>query len=207
MTRDEVGKILFYLRSIYPMHFQKHSDTDFYAMVDAWAATLESEDYDLIFAAAKAYVVSDRSGFPPTVGQILGCVQKATKAPISQMTGAEMWDLIYKALENLDWMHPEREYEKLPRIAQKIVGSPAALKEIAAMPTTDVMIGERARFIHRFESYMEQENHYEEIPQNVRDMIAEHSPKYIPVNPDILTPQQREDERQKQNQFLKMLEG
>lgn len=207
MTKNETSKLLIYLRASYPAHYMKFTDTDYEAMIDAWTVTLNDYDFNAVFAGAQAFVATDRAGFPPSVGQILGCMQQAAKAPIRQMTGAEMWDLVYKALENLDWMHPEREYEKLPRIAQKIVGSPAALKEIAAMPTTDVMIGERARFIHRFESYMEQENHYEEIPQNVRDMIAEHSPKYVPVNPDILTPQQLEDERQKQNQFLKMLEG
>lgn len=207
MTREQVAKVLFYLRAVYPAHFQKYSDNDFYAMVDAWSDTLVNEDYEQIMAGAKAFVVSDRAGFPPTVGQVLGCVQKATNAPIEKMTGAEMWDKVFKAAENLDWMTPEKEFNKLPRIAQKIVGSPASLKEIAAMPTTDVMIGERARFIHRFETYMEEEHEYEQIPAKVRDLINEHSPKYMPVNPDLLTPQELENERQKQNRFLKMIEG
>lgn len=206
MTREQVAKVLFYLRAIYPAHFQKYSDNDFYAMVDAWLDTLINEDYEQILAGAKAFVVSDRAGFPPTVGQVLGCVQKATDDPIDKMTGAEMWDKVYKALENLDWMYPEREFEKLPKIAQKIVGSPGALKEIAAMPTTDVMIGERARFIHRYESYQEEEHEYEQIPERIRMVIEEHSPKYVPVNPDLMITDRLEDERQRQNQFLKMLD-
>lgn len=207
MTKNETSKLLIYLRASYPAHYMKFTDADYEAMIDAWTVTLNDYDFEPVFAGAQAFVATDRAGFPPSVGQILGCMKKAIEDPGEQMTAAEMWSIVYKALENLDWMYPEREYEKLPRIAQKIVGSPDALKEIAAMPTTDVLIGEKARFIHAFDAYKEKEHEYEQIPERIRDLIEEHSPKYKAINPDILSPQEIEDERQKQNRFLKMIEG
>lgn len=207
MTKNETSKLLIYLRASYPAHYMKFTDADYQAMIDAWTVTLNDYEFDAVFAGAQAFVATDRAGFPPSVGQILGCMTQATQNPVQQITAAEAWDWVYKALENLDWMHPEREYDKLPRIAQKIIGSPEALKEIAAMPTTDVLIGEKARFIHAYDAYKEKEHEYEKIPERIRDLIEEHTPRYVPVNPDRLSTQQIEDERQKQNRFLEMIEG
>lgn len=204
MTKDEVGKILFFLRASYPGHFQKFTGADYSAMVDAWSVTLQPYTFEQAFAGAQAYVSTDRAGFPPSAGQIVGCIQTAAAPPIKEMTAGEMWDLVYKAIENLQWDRPEVEWNKLPRVAQKIVGSPEALKEIAAMPTTDVLIGEKARFMHRFDIYMEKEHKFEQIPQKVRDLIHATLPE-APRNPDLLTADEQAEEWRRQGEYLEML--
>lgn len=172
MTRQELSQIIFFLRAIYPAHYAKFTKADYDAMIDAWSVMLEGFSYEAVFAGTKAFVATDRSGFPPSVGQVLDCVRVASSNPADQITAAEAWDQVYKAVCNLRWDEPEKEFNKLPEVSRKIVGTAANLREIAMMDTDSVMIGEKARFMRQYDAYKEQEKEYLKIPVSVREKLT-----------------------------------
>ncbi len=172
MTRQELSQIIFFLRAIYPRHYDKFTKADYDAMVDAWGLMLDGYSYEKVFAGTKAFVATDKSGFPPSVGQILDCIRVASSNPAEQITSAEAWDQVYKAVCNLRWDEPEKEFNKLPEVSRKVIGTAANLREIAMMDTDSVMIGEKARFMRMYDAYKEQEKDYLKIPQSVRQRLA-----------------------------------
>ena len=69
MTRQEVGKLIYAMKSLYVGHFRNYTERDFAAMVSAWGAVLEDVGYAEAERALKEYARSDK-GFPPTTGQL-----------------------------------------------------------------------------------------------------------------------------------------
>ena len=168
ITQAEVMKLLYVIKASYPRHFAGMSIQDTQNMAAAWGMILSDLDYEQTSAGLKAYITTDTRGFPPAPGQIIACIHKAAVNPIKELSAAEAWDEVYRAIENLRWDEPEREFNRLPRISQKIIGTPAALREIAAMNIDDVLIGEKARFFHQYDAMVERERDYERIPVAVR---------------------------------------
>ena len=68
MTRDEVKQILMRIQVTYP-NWKPSGDISL--VVDVWHEYLSTYSYQEILAAVKSYVMSDTSGFAPSVGQIL----------------------------------------------------------------------------------------------------------------------------------------
>lgn len=168
MTQAEVMKLLYVIKASYPRHFSGMSIQDTQNMANAWGMLLGDLDYAQASAGLKTYITTDTKGFPPAPGQIIACIQKAAANPAREQSAAEAWDEVYRAIENLRWDEPEREFDRLPKKTQKIIGSPAALREIAMMDIGSVMIGEKARFFRQFEAMTEREKDYARIPERIR---------------------------------------
>lgn len=69
MTKDECGKFLNELISIYPNLLRKEIDLE--TLANMWFEVLQNEDYTKTHNALAHYFRTDKSGFPPTAGQIL----------------------------------------------------------------------------------------------------------------------------------------
>ena len=66
--------------------------------VDAWAMILSDYSYKDVSVALKAYILSDVSGFAPSIGQLvskIGMIQN--KKELNEM---EAWALVSNALRN-----------------------------------------------------------------------------------------------------------
>ena len=71
MTRQEMARILFTIRTSYPSNFI-HLDTQTISdMVESWMFTLGEYSYSDISKALKVYMTTDTKGFPPTPGQLI----------------------------------------------------------------------------------------------------------------------------------------
>lgn len=172
MTKQEAMKLLYVVKATYIRHFDKATTNDISNLADAWVYALDGWSYEEAAAGLKAYLANDRDGFPPVPGQIIGYIRKAQVSPAQETTAAEAWDQVYKAICNLSWDEPEKEFDKLPEISRKVIGTAAGLREIAAMDIDSVMIGEKARFIHAYNAYKKDEVDYYRIPQDVRGRLS-----------------------------------
>ena len=168
MTKEETTKIIFMIKSTYPKTYEKFSDLDFQNMLDMWAFCFEEYDYRQISLALKAYITSNTSGFPPVPGQL---IQLATQsAPKNELTSNEAWDLVYKAICNSNY-NAEEEYNNLPELCQKAIGSPASLRELAAMDIHTVMAVEGSHFKRNYETLVKRQQEYEKIPESTRILL------------------------------------
>ena len=67
MTREETVKIIRIMVDSYP----NYKPNDISETVDVWHMMLSDYDYNLVAMALNAYILSDTSGFAPSIGQLV----------------------------------------------------------------------------------------------------------------------------------------
>lgn len=129
MTRKEFSVIVKGLKAVY-------ADPRFIADADAfnmWYALLQDLGYGEASAAAQRYMMTNK--FPPTVADIREQAAKIKRAGTAEdMNEMAAWGLVQQAVRRSTY-YAEEEYVKLPAAVQRAVGSPAQLREWAAMDT------------------------------------------------------------------------
>ena len=167
MTQEETAKILTIIQASYP-NFHPQSSKN---ILEFWSAMLSDYDFEIISVALKRYILSDRSGFAPSIGQIIGEIPRAPE-PVP----LEAWGKVRKALRNSIY-GAEEEFNKLSPEIQEAVGSPENLREMAKMNTKEVETVEQSHFIKSYSAVCERRKHESMIPVNLR--IAQNQPLQI----------------------------
>ena len=163
MTREETVKIIRIMVDSYP----NYKPNDISETVDVWQMMLSDYDYNLVAMALKAYILSDTSGFAPSIGQLVGKIQTLTKP--KELNEMEAWSLVCDALKNCGYNYVE-EYEKLPPLVQKAVGLPTQLQEWALTENLNKdVVGSNFMRCYRIE--VERQNEISKMPQNVRELL------------------------------------
>lgn len=163
MTRGETKIIIRSIMAAYPnYHPDNVSET-----IDVWAVMLEDEEYKVISTALKTYIRTNRSGFAPSIGQLIDIVHSITKP--KDISAAEAWTAVFKAICNGAY-NSVAEFEKLPELAQKAVGTP---KQIETWATDEHFNQEVARavFIKAYNAEEKRQNEFERMPGDVRRLI------------------------------------
>ena len=121
MTREETVKIIRIMVDSYP----NYKPNNISETVDVWQMMLSDYDYNIVAMALKAYILSDTSGFAPSIGQLVSKIQTITKP--HELSEMEAWSLVSKAIRNSGYNSVE-EFAKLPPIVQNAVGLPDQLR-------------------------------------------------------------------------------
>ena len=135
MTREEILAIMGVLKAAYPNYYRDMNRRDAEAVVDLWATMFSDEPMPMVAMAVKAHIASDTKGFPPHIGAIKEAIGKLMQP--DTMTEQEAWALVSKAASNAKY-EAEKEFGKLPPLAQKLVGSPNSLRAWALMDADTV---------------------------------------------------------------------
>ena len=106
MTREETVKIVRIMVDSYP----NYKPNDISETVDVWHMMLSDYDYNIVAMALKAYILSDTSGFAPSIGQLVDKIKSITIP--QELNEMEAWSLVCDALSNSGYNYAE-EYEKL----------------------------------------------------------------------------------------------
>lgn len=163
MTREETVKIIRIICGSYP----NFKPADISETVNIWNMMFDEYTYNQVSAALKAYILSDSSGFAPSVGQIVEKV-RVINTP-EGLNELEAWSMVRKALRNSTY-GSETEFAQLPEMVRKAVGSPGQLKAWAI----DEEFNEGVASSNFMRSYRMVKNRAEEIgkmPEAVRLMI------------------------------------
>ena len=102
--------------------------------VNTWHSLLGGYDYSQVISAVEAYVRSSKSGFAPSIGQVID--QICSMYANNDVNEIAAWGMVLKALRNSAY-HSEEEFEKLPPAIQRTISSPGQLKEWATMENLD----------------------------------------------------------------------
>ena len=130
MTRSETLAIMSILKAAYPGYYRDMKRQDAEAVVNLWAEMLADYPANLVAAAVKSHIASDRKGFPPHIGAIIASIGEVSKP--AELTEGEAWAMIAKALRNGGY-GSEQEFAALPETLQRLVGHPSQLREWAMM--------------------------------------------------------------------------
>lgn len=182
MNRAETLKLILVIKNTYPKTYEKFTRSDFEGMADMWTLIFEDYSYQEISLALKAYLTTNTSGFPPVPAQLIAYTRQEN--PVKEMTSAEAWDLVYKAICNSNY-NAEEEFNKLPELCQKAIGSPASLRELASMDANTVKSVEGSHFKRNYENLARRKAEYEKIPVSTRERLeAIHTQMLIGVSND-----------------------
>ena len=163
MTREETVKIIRIMVDSYP----NYKPNNISETVDVWQMMLSDYDYNLVAMALKAYILSDTSGFAPSIGQLVDKMKSITSP--QELNEMEAWSLVCDALSNCGYNY-EEEYAKLPPLVQKAVGLPTQLQTWALTENLNKdVIGSNFMRCYRIE--VERQKEISKMPQNVREML------------------------------------
>jgi hypothetical protein len=168
MNRKETIGIMAIIKANYPMYYKDKSKQELQAVVNLWHDMFKDDDAGLVANAVKMFIASDNKGFPPVIGQIKNRLVQLTNP--EQMTEQEAWNYVKKAVMRSGW-HAEEEFEKLPPIIKKLVGSSTQLKEWALMETDnfDTVVG--SNFMRSYKVKAKSETEYKALPSDIRDLL------------------------------------
>jgi hypothetical protein len=183
MTENETKKIIAYIITAYP----NFKPDNMKYTVEFWMDMLDEYTYGQVYAGLKAYISTDKSGFAPSIGQIIDKIHNlTTQTPLNEM---EAWSLVSKALKN-GYYGAEEEFKKLPPVVQKAVGSPQMLRNWASTDIESIENVVQSNFMRTYKVECMRESERQRMPPDIRaviDKANENRPKlYIePEMPEI----------------------
>lgn len=175
MTRDETKLIIRAITASYP----NYKPNDLSSTVDVWATMLVDYDYEGISLALQAYITTDTSGFAPAIGQLIAKYNEL-KNP-AQMNTMEAWSLVSKALRN-GYYNSKGEFDKLPPLVQKAVGSPENLFHWSMTDEAEVETVIASNFKKSYETECKRERELQAMPLTIRTMIEGVNQKMLVAN-------------------------
>ena len=167
MTREETKKILMGIQCSYP-NFKPQVPLEF--MLDIWADDLAEYSYQQVYTALKTFKTTDKSGFAPSVGQIIDKIHIVQEMP-NDKTETAIWGSVMKALRNSTY-NAEIEFADLDEISQKVLGSPSALRQMASDTDFNEAV-EKSHFIKQYRLVVERNKQLARMPKEVRTAIAQ----------------------------------
>ncbi len=136
--------------------------------VDVWNMMLEEYSYSQISTALKTYVCSDTSGFAPSIGQLINKLHEV-QAP-QELNEMEAWLLVGKALRNGTYGAVE-EFNKLPPLVQKAVGSPDNLRNWAQTDSESIENVVQSNFMRTYRIVVNRAKEYQKMPKDIQALI------------------------------------
>ena len=184
MTREETVKIIRIMVDSYP----NYKPNDISETVDVWNMMLSDYDYNLVAMSLKAYILSDTSGFAPSIGQLVAKIQTLTKP--QELSEMEAWSLVKKAISNSAYDYVE-EFHKLPPIIQKCVGSAYQLKCWSLDEDFNEQVVS-SNFARSYRTMVARQEEFLKMPQEIRDVISS-------VSNDLYLPQIEKENQKTKN--------
>lgn len=164
MTEKEVKQLLAMTQAVYPNYNPPSRE----AAVNAWLMCLSQYDNNVVMAAFKAYITTDTSGFAPSIGQLLDKLH-TIQSP-QELNEMEAWSLVSKALRN-GYYGAVEEFNKLPPLVQKAVGSPDNLRNWSQTDTNSIENVVQSNFMRSYRLVVNRENEIKKMPADVRTLI------------------------------------
>ena len=135
--------------------------------VDVWNMMLSDYDYNLVAMALKAYILSDTSGFAPSIGQLVSKIQTLTKP--QELSEMEAWSLVSKAIRNSGYNSVE-EFANLPVLVQRAVGLPDQLRVWALDENYNEQVV-ASNFMRCYRTELNRHYELERMPNEIREFI------------------------------------
>lgn len=164
MTREETVKIIRIMSDCYP----NYKPSNLSETVDVWNMMLDEYSYNQVSIVLKAYVVSDTSGFAPSVGEIVAKIQLVSQP--QELDGMAAWGLVSKALRNGTYGAVE-EFNKLPPLVRQAVGMPDNLKNWATSDYQTIETVIQSNFLRTYETIVKRANEINRMPDNIKSLI------------------------------------
>ena len=163
MTREETAKILTIIQAAYPNYNPPNKTV----VVNLWCMMLGDFTYEQVAAAVYAFIRTSKKGFAPSIGEIVDELQMLF-GDEGENEG-EAWDMVMTAIRKSGY-HSDEEFYKLPKLAQKAIGSPNQLRSWALSETFNESV-ESSNFKKAYRVEKQREAEMKKLPPNLRKVI------------------------------------
>lgn len=158
------------MQTVYPDSFKSRSDEMLKATIRIWAKVFADDPANAVQAAVMAHISSTEDRFMPPPGAI--------KRRLSEMqtggdvlTSAEAWQLVSRAAKR-GLYNASEEFDKLPPVVQRLVGSPNQLREWAMMDAETVQSVVASNFQRSYTVRAEKEREFAALPSESRTTLS-----------------------------------
>ena len=169
MTKDGVMKALITISAAYP-NFRPQDMTD---TAKVWNELLLGYQDEEIAIALQAYILSDTSGFAPSIGQIIALVPRHNTG--NGMSDLEAWGLVSRAVRNGTY-GAEEEFARLPGDVRAAIGSPAQLREWASIDEGDLQTVAQSNFLRSYRAVKKREEMAGKLPPSIAGLFHREPP-------------------------------
>lgn len=174
MTRDEVIRIQMVIQAAYP----NYNPPDKTITADTWLVLLNDFTYEQVLAAVHAFIRTDKKGFAPSIGEVIDKLQLLFGE--KEVNAVAAWTMVLKAIKNSTY-HADEEYEKLPRIIQRVIGGPQRLTELATMENLNTSV-ESSNFMRDYRAALEADREIQKLPPELKMLTNKACDKLEAVN-------------------------
>lgn len=169
MEREETKKIIKILKMTYPNYNSENiSET-----IDIWDMMLKDYDYKDVSLSLKSYIANNTSGFAPSISHIIDGIH-TTKEIISDAypTELEAWNMVDNAIGDAIY-HAQEQFNKLPEIVQKTVGSPNVLKMWAQVDREELETVVQSNFMRSYRENVKRAKAINRMPTEIKNQIEQ----------------------------------
>ena len=170
MTKKEMAEILTMMQTNYPDEFKDKSDSYINGKINLWLMSFRDDNYTDVLTAVMAHINTDTNRFMPPVGVIKAKLVEIRTG--DEMTPQEAWELVSRATRNSTYNSGE-EFDKLPPVVQRIVGSPMQLKEWAAMEADSLQSVVASNFQRSYKVRATKEREFLALPSAVQEAMTQ----------------------------------
>lgn len=156
------------LKAAYPSAFKKMTDQEKIIMATTWFKFFENEETALVCQAARSYISTNDSGFPPTIAHIIRWCNKIKDGCSETISEMEAWNMVYKAVSN-SYYNSQAEFEKLPKQIQAAIGHHKILKEWSTMDISTFQSVVQSNFMRSYRAKQETSEEYTMIPDSIKE--------------------------------------
>lgn len=164
MNEFETTKVLAILKTAYPNFYKNDSEID--AAIKLWVIMFKEEPVQLVEQAIYALLATSK--WAPAIADVKEKILLLTRKP--DMTELEAWGKVYKAIQSANY-YAQENFDNLPPILQRLVGSPNQLREWAQMDTEDLQSVVSSNFHRSYTARVKQEKEYQVLPSSNKQII------------------------------------
>lgn len=170
MTKEETAAIMGVLKAAYPDYYRGMKRDEAVNIVNLWHIMFKDDDFHIVQAAVQHYIATDAHQFrPPHIGAIKESLYKMQSA--DQMSEMEAWGHVSKAIRN-SLYNAQEEFDKLPPVVRRVVGSPGQLRTWAMIDTDSIETVVQSNFMRSFKARAQDAKDYAKLPASVREIVG-----------------------------------
>lgn len=174
MTENEARKIIAVMMVSYPNF--KPIDVD--STAKTWSDMLSEYDYKQVDMALRSYILSDSSGFAPSIGQIVEKIHSISNP--QDLNEMQAWALVRNALKN-GYYGAEEEFEKLPPMVQKAVGDSSQIRAWSITDTKNVETVIQSNFMRTYRAVVAREKEVSKMPREIKKILEKATDKTVNI--------------------------
>lgn len=170
MTRDETVSMLMLLKAAYPHFYNKQSEEEVITTIDLWAEMFADDDINIVKYALKELIFA-HTGFPPDIAAVKTRIKEFVSAASGELTDEELWQKLRRATSN-GYYGAKEEFEKLPKVVQRYLGDPSALRELSQMDEETFNTVVHGQFLKQIQALKSREEYDRRLPPEVKKLAG-----------------------------------